>query len=70
MYEIQKNFSNELVKADSNVIPEGTKKSYVFIEQLTTYNYQSVSITGNIIVNTTSILNKSISITNVAGGYY
>lgn len=62
LYEIQKNFANELVKAEGNAIPEGVKKAYVFVEQMTTYNYQSVSITGSIINSINGVLSKSISI--------
>ena len=66
LYENQKYFVNELVKADGNKIPSGVKKAYVFSETLTSYNYQSLSITGGIIVSQKCILSQSIYNNNTA----
>ena len=58
--------ASNLVKASNNEIPAGVTKAYVFVERLTKYNYQDVSIAGSIVGLFKCIEYENIYITDYA----
>jgi len=64
----EQNLDGELIQATGNVIPKGVKKAYVFITQLSTYNYQTISINSPIIINNKNTYYQSIYIGGIAAG--